>query len=49
MSTIIGAPIEFAIAITNKSAHSETAKSFLKLALSKEGQQILEDCGLIPY
>ncbi len=49
MSTINGTPIEFAIAVTNGSEQDETAKSFLELALSKEGQQILEDCGLIPY
>ncbi|MCD5407299.1 MAG: extracellular solute-binding protein [Desulfotomaculum sp.] len=46
---ITGAPIEFAIAVTKNAENCEIAKAFLELVLSKKGQLILEDCGLIPY
>lgn len=49
MISISGAPIEFAIAIPKNSEHPELAQIFLNLILSREGQRILEDCGLIPY
>lgn len=49
MITIPGAPIEFAIAIPKNSENPELAQIFLNLILSKQGQQLLEDCGLIPY
>ncbi|AFQ44221.1 extracellular solute-binding protein [Desulfosporosinus meridiei] len=49
MITIPGAPIEFAIAIPKNAENPEPAKDFLDLILSKQGQQILEECGLIPY
>ena len=49
MITISGAPIEFAIAIPKNAENLTLAKAFLDLILSKKGQQLLEDCGLIPY
>lgn len=49
MITIPGAPIEFAIAIPKNAENLALAKDFLDLILSKKGQQILEECGLIPY
>ncbi|TGE36140.1 extracellular solute-binding protein [Desulfosporosinus fructosivorans] len=49
MITIVGAPIEFAIAIPKNSENPELAQAFLDLMLGKKGQQLLEDCGLIPY
>ena len=49
MITIVGAPIEFAIAIPKNSENPELAQVFLDLMLGKNGQQLLEDCGLIPY
>jgi len=49
MITIPGAPIEFAIAIPKNAENPALAKDFLDLMISKKGQQILEDCGLIPY
>lgn len=49
MITISGAPIEFAIAIPKHAENPGLAKDFLDLILSRKGQQLLEDCGLIPY
>jgi len=49
MITIPGAPIEFAIAIPKNSENPELAQLFLNLILSRQSQQLLEDCGLIPY
>lgn len=49
MITIPGAPIEFAIAIPKNSENPELAQVFLDLMLGKNGRQLLEDCGLIPY
>jgi len=49
ITTIHGAPIEFAIAIPKNTGNPELAKNFLGLILSKQGQQVLENCGLIPY
>ncbi|MEG6521400.1 extracellular solute-binding protein [Desulfotomaculum sp. 1211_IL3151] len=49
MITISGAPIEFAIAILKNAESPRLAKHFLDLILSRDGQQLLEDCGLIPY
>jgi len=49
MITVPGAPIEFAISIPKNTENPDLAKDFLDLILSKKGQQILEDCGLIPY
>ncbi|AEG58865.1 substrate-binding domain-containing protein [Desulforamulus ruminis] len=44
-----GAPIEFAIALSKNAENPVMAKAFLDLVLSKQGQQVLENCGLIPY
>ncbi|MFZ5590475.1 MAG: extracellular solute-binding protein [Bacillota bacterium] len=49
MVTISGAPIEFAIAIPRNAANPALAGVFLDLILSKQGQELLEECGLIPY
>jgi len=49
MITTFGAPIEFAVSILKNAENPGPAKAFLDLILSKKGQQILEDCGLIPY
>jgi molybdate/tungstate transport system substrate-binding protein len=49
MITVTGAPIEFAIGITKNAENPAVAKDFLDLILSKKGQQLLEDSGLIPY
>lgn len=46
---ITGAPVEFAVAIPKNAANQEVARIFLDLMLSKQGQQVLENCGLIPY
>lgn len=48
-TTITGAPIEFAMAIPKNSNNPSAAREFLELMLSKKGQQVLENCGLIPY
>lgn len=48
-TVIRGAPIEFAIAVLKNAENPERALSFLNLILSKKGQQVLENCGLIPY
>lgn len=49
MITIFGAPIEFAIAIPRNAVNPALAEVFLELILSKQGQELLEECGLIPY
>lgn len=49
ITTIYGAPIEFAVAILKNAENPENAKLFLDLILSKKGQQVLENCGLVPY
>ncbi len=49
MIVISGAPIEFAIAIPKNAPNVKTANAFLELMLSKKGQRLLEQCGLIPY
>lgn len=38
-----------ACAIPKNSENPELAQIFLNLILSRQGQQLLEDCGLIPY
>ena len=48
ITQITGAPIEFAIAISKKSRNMELAKHFIDLLTSIQGEQILEECGLIP-
>lgn len=47
-SIIKGAPIEFAIAIPKRTEHIELAKSFVEILTSPQGENILEQCGLIP-
>lgn len=49
MVCVTGAPIEFAIAIPKNAENPDMAGTFLDLILGKKGQQLLEDCGLIPY
>ncbi|MDI6710041.1 MAG: extracellular solute-binding protein [Bacillota bacterium] len=46
--TVRGAPIEFAIGIHRRSADPDLAQAFLDLVYGRIGQEILENCGLIP-
>ncbi|MCF8012315.1 MAG: extracellular solute-binding protein [Clostridiales bacterium] len=49
MDTVItGAPIEFAVAIPRNSNRKELAREFIELLTGPEGEEILEQNGLIP-
>ncbi|HBV97516.1 MAG: molybdenum ABC transporter substrate-binding protein [Peptococcaceae bacterium BICA1-7] len=47
-SQVKGAPIEFAVAVPRNSSSRELARQFIEILTSSEGEEILEDCGLIP-
>ncbi|MEW6540855.1 MAG: extracellular solute-binding protein [Bacillota bacterium] len=44
-----GAPVEFAAGCTKQARNRELAEAFLELLISRAGQQILEESGLVPY
>ena len=48
-TTVHGAPVEFAAGCTEQARNRELAKAFLDLLISRAGQRILEESGLVPY
>lgn len=48
VSLVRGAPVEFAVAVPKNSANKDLAGLFIKILTSREGEKILESCGLIP-
>ncbi|MEW5954543.1 MAG: extracellular solute-binding protein [Bacillota bacterium] len=48
VSLVRGSPIEFAVAIPKNSANKDLAREFLNILTSVKGEQVLEECGLIP-
>ncbi len=48
VSLVRGAPVEFAVAVPKNSANKELANLFVKTLTSREGEKILESCGLVP-